>query len=258
MPQTLTQRPTAQVASPQTREWPTLAGGEAFAAALSRTREAARGLELAPLVRLDAAIILALCALGALEFFTTAQLALFNLDAEGSLPAAFSGTLLLCAALVSLTILYEGDWSRRERQALWLIGGFLTFMAMDEMVGIHEHIGAIIGAPWQIPYLPLAAAGGLVWLAVLRILSADVTAARLWLAGAAVWVLSQVSEAVQTVIEPHGYENVHGAITLHGVLTIPEELGEMLGSTLFLLALIVFLRAGVSRMRSRALGAEAD
>lgn len=257
MSQTLPQRPNVRVSSPQTREWRPLAGGEALAAALTRTREAARALELAPLIRLDAAIILVLCALGALEFFTTAHLGLFNLDAEGSLPAAFSGTLLLCAGLVALTILYEVDWSRRERQVVWLIAGFLFFMALDEMMGIHEHIGAITGTPWQIPYLPLAAAGGLVWLAVLRILSVDITAARLWLAGAAVWVGSQALEALQTVIEPHGYENVHGAITLHGVLTIPEELGEMLGSTFFLLALIVFLRVGVSRMRAPAVAAEA-
>ena len=252
MPQTLTQRPTTQVAPSHTQDWRPLADGEALAGTLRRTRHAVRGFELAPLVWIDAAIILTLGALGALEFFTTAHLGLFNLDAEGSLPAAFSGTLLLCAALVSLTIYYEAQWSRRDRQVLWLIGGFLSFMAMDEMLGIHEHIGAIIGTPWQIPYLPLAAAGGLVWLAVLRILLADLTAAALWIAGAAAWVGSQALEAVQTVVEPQGYDNAHGVITLHGLLTIPEEMGEMIGSTLFLLALIVFLRAGVSRLRSSA------
>jgi hypothetical protein len=248
MPQTLTQRPAAK-AAPSSLPGLRSSAGFDFAASLARVCDGAVELQLARLALLDAAIIVALGILGALEFFTTAPLGLFNLDAEGSIPAAFSGALLVCAAMLATAVLYEGGWSRQERRTLSLIAAFLAYMGVDEVVGVHEHVGAILGTHWQIPYLPLAAAAGLVWLAVLRILSADRTAARLWVGGAAVWVGSQVFEAVETVTSPHGYAAVHGAITTHAVLTIPEETGEMLGSSLFLFALIVFVRRS---LRSRS------
>jgi hypothetical protein len=238
---------------------PSLTSGQGFGRALSRLRPIIERFAPRSLARLDAAVIVLLGVMGALEFFTPAHLRMFDLDAEGTFPSAFSGGLLFAAALLAVVIAQTGSWVRRERQSLWFIAAFFAFMGVDEGIMIHERVGTALHMHWQIPYLPLVVVAAVLWLRVLRALFADPPAATLWIAGAAVWVGAQGFEVLQSAVAPE-YGTVHGTVNLHFALTIVEEMGEMAGSSLFLFALLLFYRSQImarpKRKRTRIALAE--
>jgi hypothetical protein len=229
--------------------------------ALNLLLSAVRRIPLLRLTQLIAVVIVWLGIMGALEFFTSARLGNFNLDGERTVPAVFSGGFLFLAALLALAVAQTGSWERKERRALLLIAAFFAFMGIDEGVLIHERVGGVFHMHWQIPYIPVIAVAFVLWLRVLRALSANALAVKLWIAGAAAWVAAQGFEISQSLFAPqHEAADgtvlpLHGAINLHFVLTIMEELAEMTGSALFLLALFVFLRSrlatGPKRRRTR-------
>jgi hypothetical protein len=235
--------------------------GRRFDQALNLLFSAVRRIPLLRLTQVIAVVIVWLGVMGALEFFTSARLGNFNLDGERTVPAVISGGFLFLAALLAVGIAQTGNWERKERRALLLIAAFFTFMGIDEGVLIHERVGGVFHMHWQIPYLPVIAVAFVLWLRVLRALSANALAVRLWIAGAATWVAAQGGEISQSLFAPqHEAADgtllpLHGAINLHFVLTIMEELAEMTGSALFLLALFVFLRSrlttGPKRRRTR-------
>jgi hypothetical protein len=215
---------------------------------------AARRIPPLRLAALAAVVIVLLGVMGALEFFTSAHLGKFNLDGEGTAPAVISGGFLFLAALLGLAVARTGSWDRSERRALLLMAAFFTFMGIDEGLLIHERVGTLFHTHWQIPYLPVIAVAFVLWVRVLRALPANALAAKLWIAGAATWVGAQAFEVMQSAFAPQ-HEAVdgtvlplHGAINLHFVFTIIEELGEMAGSALFMLSLFVLLR---SRLAAR-------
>lgn len=97
---------------------------------------------------------------------------------------------------------------------------------------IHERVGGALHMHWQIPYLPVVAVAAVLWLRVLRALSANAIAVKLWIAGAAAWVGAQTFEILQSLFAPQ-HEAVdgtvlplHGAINLHFVFTIMESRGD--------------------------------
>lgn len=222
--------------------------GGRFDQALSLLTGAVQRIEPLRVVQLVALVIVGLGVMGALEFFTSMRLGIFNLDGERTVPAVVSGGFLFLAAVLALAVAQTGDWEKAERRALWLIAAFFTFMGIDEGVLIHERIGGVFHLRWQIPYIPVAAVGFVLWLQVLRALSANTLAVRIWIAGAATWVVAQACEIAQSAFAPqHEAADgtilpLHGAIDLHFVITIMEELAEMSGSALFMLALLFFLR----------------
>jgi hypothetical protein len=243
--QDLGEQPGARVALPPAVESPPAVAGHIPNRALSRLLKVIQHFPPARLAQLDAAVIIGLGVMGGLEFFTSAQLGLFDLDAEGTIPAAFSAGLLFAAALLALAIAQAEDLGKRERHALWFMTVFFTYMGVDEGLSIHERAGGALGVHWQIPYLPVVAVAAVLWLRVLRVLSTDASAAKLWIAGAAVWVGAQAFETVQSAFAPV-YGTAHGTINLHFAFTIPEETGEMIGSSLFLFALLLFLRTRIA------------
>jgi hypothetical protein len=140
----------------------------------------------------------------------------FSLTAELDVPAFFSAGLLWWAAALA-----------------WAAGGnlrpvavFFAFMGVDELVSIHEWLERTSGVDWQLLYLPVMALGGIVWL------RAAPRVGPLWVAGAAAWVVAQVFELLQN----------DGDTLVHPWMTVPEEMLEMAGSSLWVLALLVLLR----------------
>ena len=106
------------------------------------------------------------------------------------------------------------------------LGALFAFMAIDEVVQIHERLEGATDANWQLVYLPVMAVAGGVWLLVLRRLTGGPRL--LFVAGAAAWVVAQLFEWVQR----------DGAVLTHRWTILPEELLEMTGSALFALALL--------------------
>jgi len=168
---------------------------------------------------------------------------LFDVDGEGKPPAAWSAIVLLVAAtaawLVS-TVPSEHDARLRFR----LLAAFLAFMGADEGLTLHERLSDAVGVGWLILYLPVAAVGGVMWLAVLRRLWPLERERILMILGAAAWLGSQLIEKVQS----NGQE---GRIEGYGALSLIEEILEVTGSALFALALLGALQVLYRRRPSR-------
>ena len=117
----------------------------------------------------------------------------FDLDDELTVPAFYSALVLLAAATLAFAF-----WSlerRAGRSALAPLGlaVLFAFMAVDEVGAIHERLDDWFGLEdWIVGYLPLAALGGIAWLALLRRFRGG--ARRLWIAGAAAWVVATLLE----------------------------------------------------------------
>lgn len=150
-----------------------------------------------------------------------------DLNAERSLPAAFSAALLLFAALTAVA------WSRRRRPAggstaPLLLGCLFAFFAVDEFAFLHERLEKWLDVDWQVLYLPVGAAGAAVGALTLRALPRPRPPALL-LAGAGAWLVSQVFEKLQW----------DGERLVYAWMLFPEEALEMVGSVFFGVAFLV-------------------
>jgi len=180
-------------------------------------------------------------------------LALFNSSAEQTVPALFSGLLLLgCAAGAAL--LARGaerqDPHRRRWAALAVIFGLV---ATDEVIAVHERFieplreGLGTGGPlfyaWVIPGALAVAALGLAFRGLLAAL--DVRVRRRALLAAALFVSGALGlEAVAgALVDEHG----EGALAPH-LVSVAEETLEMLGALLFLDVLLGLLGARSPRV----------
>lgn len=152
---------------------------------------------------------------------------LFDLDRELNLVAFFSSLLLFGNALMIAKLIQQKYLSRRS----FLLAAIFLFMALDEMLIIHETLEIVLATDWQIIYLPIMLFAGLGWIQVLLRSSGTVRAS--WFLGATAWALSQLLEQWQWIDGPGGsIEAIH-----YNVMMVTEELLEMIGSTLFLYAL---------------------
>ncbi|MCE1178222.1 MAG: hypothetical protein LWW86_04225 [Micrococcales bacterium] len=77
-----------------------------------------------------------------------------------NLPALTSGLVLIGAGFSWLSVAPHIVAHRVRRQLTRLLGGFLIFMGLDEVFGIHEDLGGLFNTDWQIVYLPIIAVGG--------------------------------------------------------------------------------------------------
>ncbi len=160
-------------------------------------------------------------------FKSEGSLRFFNTDGEANAPTIFSGLLLFGAAFLAASLARSGLAGTRT---WWAMAAFLTFMGLDEGMTIHEHVGYWLGVTWQAAYVPVAIIGIVVWRAVLRRLGPHGSARALWLAGAVVWFLALALERVQS-------DMVQGDPGIRQ-LALSEETLEMIGSSLFGLALL--------------------
>ena len=157
------------------------------------------------------------------------RMPVFGLDEEWSVPAFFSGGLLVGAALACRLALIAGAVPRSAAAGLGVV---FVFMAADEVVQIHERLERVAHTNWQIVYLPVMALAGVLWLLVLGWLAGR--ARWVFIGGAAAWVVAQLFEVVQR----------SGAVLTHRWTILPEELLEMAGSALFGFALLLAARSG--------------
>ena len=148
----------------------------------------------------------------------------FRLERELVPPAFFSAALL---AAGSAAFLRAAGTSRLKATA-GLFGALLGLMALDEVLRFHELLEAASGVDWQLLYAPVFLLGGVAALLLLLELRSELPPAVLLCAGGAAWTISQVLEAVQW----DGDRRVTG----YGLMMPVEELLEMSGSALFLLA----------------------
>ena len=189
-----------------------------------------RAIDLRVVATIGAIVIVSLAVLAALY---RGEVRLLSLGEEFTIPAAVSGLLLLAAAVAALLVARLWSGSRAGARAALALACFFAFMALDEMLFLHERLETWTGIDWQVLYLPVALIGGVAWLMVLRRLFAYPHAAGLFVAGAAAWVVSQAIELVQW----------NGDVLVYPWLNFPEETLEMTGSLLFALGLLAGLQA---------------
>lgn len=160
-----------------------------------------------------------------------------DLDSERNVPAAFSGLLLLTAAALAVELRHHA----RLRPVMGLAGLF-AFMAFDEVFTIHEHLEHWTGVHWELLYAPVTALAA-VALAVAWPRLADTEWSRPALAGgAACWAFAQLLEFA-------AWEGTT-PVPSYDVMMVTEELSEMTGSLLFIVALLCIRRAWLVSPRS--------
>lgn len=108
-------------------------------------------------------------------------------------------------------------------------------MGIDELATIHERLQDWAGVDWQLLYLPVIALGAAFWLRLFAAFSITPIARAMWVGGAGAWVIAQVLER----FEFNSQGEVNG---LTAELILAEEVGEMIGSSLLLLAILIFAR----------------
>ena len=164
---------------------------------------------------------------------------LFDFDGEGKPAAAWSALVLLAAAAATALVALEDEHKRR----FLALAAFLTFMGLDEMLTIHESSAEATGVGWITLWSPLIAIGGIGWLLILQRIWPLVRERMLFIAGGVAWGLSQVLESVQSNAED-------GRVEGYGALSAFEELFEVSGSALFLLAMLGALQVFAARRRA--------
>ncbi len=168
-------------------------------------------------------------------------LSLFDFDGEGKPPAAWSALVLFGAAAAAGLVSLDDEHKRR-----WLaLGAFFTFMGLDELLTIHESTADALGVGWIKLWSPFFIVGGLGWLLVTARVWHQARERALMIAGAGAWFASQVLEQIQSNPDEG---RVHG----YGALSGAEEILEVTGSALFLLAMLGTLQLLAARRRSAA------
>lgn len=170
---------------------------------------------------------------------------LFSLDNETNIPTVSSTLLLFGAAYICYTTPQEGRW----RGINIGMAAFFCFMGMDELFAIHERLDKFLEntwpiyyrsfalLDWQTFYIPIALLGGIFWLYHLLRMRKDRTAVVMWIGGALFWLVAQLFEGIAWDWGAH--RHVEG----YFYYMITEEIFEMIGSSLFLLALLKRYRA---------------
>lgn len=181
-------------------------------------------------------------------------LPLLSLSVEGNLPTWYSSLLLAGCGLLLLIIgagvrQAGGGFVRR-----WLLLGVIfLYMSLDEAVELHEHLGELVTLhgvlyfSWVVPAGLFVLALGLAYLPFLKHLPAH-TRRRFLLAGT-------IYVGGALVLElPLGYwaERAGRDNLIYGLLDWVEESMEIGGLSLFLIALLGYLRERLGELRLAA------
>ena len=105
---------------------------------------------------------------------------------------------------------------------------------MDEVAQLHEKVEKYSDIDFQTAYIPVFAVAAWIWWRLIRAVEGVPRA--LLVGGAAAWAASQFLELVQ-------YGDGDERVELFEPMAITEEVLEMIGSTMFLLAVVILLRA---------------
>jgi hypothetical protein len=191
--------------------------------------QAVAGLDIGRLTVAIAACIAVLGVLGVAEVRWPSKVVGFNLDNEYNVPATFSALLDLGAAIGA-----EALRRRSGRPVLLGLVILFAFMAADEFGSVHERLESLTGIDWMKLYTPIFLFAAVAWVAVLRAIP-NLRFRLYMFGGAACWTITQVFELLEwkgDVKQPH-----------YNLMMVPEELLEMTGSALFLLGMLLAVRA---------------
>jgi hypothetical protein len=156
---------------------------------------------------------------------------MFNLANEKTVPTFFSGAILLAGGLCSLL---AGRLRVYGTRGWWIgFGAFLIFMSTDEVVQIHEKVETWTGIDWEKPYAFVALGAGVVWFNLVHRMENQL---RLLMVGGAIgW-------AISFGLEDAEYDSLDHRVSGFTAMNTVEELAEMAGSSLWLIAIVIALK----------------
>jgi hypothetical protein len=159
------------------------------------------------------------------------EIGILDINNEQTLAAAFQASLLFVTAGLAL-VTSRLRLTRDEMKIWWLtLGLVFLVLACDQILAVHNRFGDATDLPGQLILLPVAIAGVIAWFKVLQEISDRRLACALFVGGAVVWGVSQLSDVLLDPIESLAWA------------TVPEEVSETVGSTLWLFSLLVWLRS---------------
>jgi hypothetical protein len=158
-----------------------------------------------------------------------------GLNGEWTLPALYSALLLLAASALCFRAAWLVTTSGRFTP-LVVLGVLFAYMGVDEFLSVHERLEHVVLLSWWKFYAPVAVVAGVAVLLTLRRIWPVAAARSALLAGCACWLLSQLIETQQ-------YD---GTELVHRWTILPEEVLEMTGSLLFVVALLALIGATVT------------
>lgn len=164
----------------------------------------------------------------------------FDLDGERNVPATLSALLLLAAALLLARLT-----PRLVPRAVSLgLAAVLGLGALDEAFELHEKLESALDVDWQVLYLPVFAAAAALWCWLLYAVRRARAAVALLALASGCWVVSQVLEHQQW--EPDG------PAPGYTWMMVVEEILELTGSALVVVALLVLLEGDGEELVARA------
>jgi hypothetical protein len=194
-------------------------------------------------------VIVAFGVLGALDYNGVPLGHAFFLDGEGNPPAAFSALLLVAAGVACCYVAAE---VARDVWRRWVVlGAFFVFMSFDEALTVHERLSLLTDIAWQKLYLPVFAIAFLMALACLASLRDVLPGVALLMGGGACWFVAQVLEK----LEANKYD---GQVEHYWIYATVEEVLEMTGSLLFLLAAVAVYQTRTARAVSAGVVSQSD
>ena len=161
----------------------------------------------------------------------------FDLDGERNAPATFSALLLFTASFLTLRL----PGSVVARPVSLVLAALFLYAGLDEAFEIHEKLEAKIDIDWELLYVPGFLVAVVALGALLYALRSFRTSLALVLAAMACWFVSQLFEALEW--------DPSGPTSAYVPLMVAEELLEMTGSSLLILALLVVHQDTASRRR---------
>ena len=179
---------------------------------------------------------------------------LLDFNLEANLPTYFSSLILLINGIL-LALIGAGYKNLAEKYWQWFgLAAIFVFLALDEMIQIHEQLRAPMEAllnttgifyfAWFIPYIIITIILGIAYFKFMmrlpkHIFKYFIIAAVLFISGAV------VMEAISGM-----YSEKHGGSTLaYSLMYTVEESLEMSGSIIFLYALMLYISSQFNNIR---------
>lgn len=166
----------------------------------------------------------------------------FHPKGENNAFALWSGVLLLAAAATAWRLGMRAEQARRRFATF---GVALAALSVDEVFTVHERLEEALGIDWQLLYAPVAVLGGGLFVSLLPAFRAT-GGLPLVLLAPPMWFVAQTFEFLQW----------NDDTMLHPWMVYPEEVLEMMGSSMLLLGLYASLHlvglTGARRGHTRA------
>ena len=161
---------------------------------------------------------------------------LFDYNLEHNVPSGLSAAMLVMATVAALLWAELAAPTRRARHVGWLLAVLFLYMSGDEFLQFHEKLEHHIGIDWEVLYLPIMLGAAFGSFMLLTKYVNDRNARLVYLLGSAGW-------GIAAILEKFEYNAHDKEVNGFKLMMVLEENGELVGSMLLGIALLLALEA---------------